>query len=608
MPGIFGLVGYSAEVCEKFRHLFEAPWGSSQSTSLGEGVLGGHSFEPFCALNTDGQGLVYAVDGEVSTYASVRQRESLFDLKSNQITLRSGCKGNVAVVDERSGLWFLAADWLGIFPLYYLVTKEGLIFCSRQLPIARLLSLSEDSLGVISWLMFNYTFAGRTFFQSLRRLLPGQVLSYDPVTKRKEIRETSRAWVGDVSRSVAADELAELCWDSLSKAVSAGLPKDFHHSIMVSGGWDSRLLLAVLRDVCGAENILGYFHGDVESREARITDELCRSMSISFHGEPLDDRIFFAESLRRGFDRTEDVTFPNWHHAGAVLHELGCETVSAGVSGEIMGGRYSHVMRLGGVEKGFEAVRLLLAAKGWGGKGKFSTTGQMIEFLRIKGLSKPWFINKEYWGAIQTPLEALNADIMQDIKRLIDRGVVDPGKLAEAFISEHWGAVYQGAQILSCRGSINVALPFADQKVLEIASQIAIEAKIQNSLTQRILKLHARNALKLPTAAMLIPANFPILVQEASRGLRKIVSNGQLMMHYLSKGFFNRPSFSWVNYEFLNSGDTLRSIFSDFRSPIWDQKAIEGMIHRVAENREKISLHSVAEILMKMYTVDLSLR
>jgi len=218
-------------------------WG--EATKVAEGVLGGHAFPPLHSVHTQPDGVAFAVDGEVSVYSTIAQPDyptgGLWELRDGQLDLTAACKGNLALAETNSGSWFLAEDWSGIFPLYYIQTERGLAFCSRQRPLAEVLGLSFDPLGLLQFLRYGYTLAGRTFFRNLRRLLPGQILRYQPSIKRLELRETSRVWSAD---GLEQDHPAERCWNYLTNAINSSLPNDVRHAFMVSGGWDSRTLMA----------------------------------------------------------------------------------------------------------------------------------------------------------------------------------------------------------------------------------------------------------------------------------------------------------------------------------------------------------------------------
>src|SRR5690606_21825914 len=175
MPGIFGAVRCPAELLTSLKQLFSAPWGEVESVRVANGILGGHAFHAKSLLNTRLPGLVVAVDGEVSIYSRVEKvspsRSDLFQLSSNVLNLSDTCKGNVAVVDLTANAWHLAADWAGIFPLYYTRQGGGFLFCSRLRPLAQVIGAEPDFIAITEFLNRGYLFGHRSFFRGIHRLL-----------------------------------------------------------------------------------------------------------------------------------------------------------------------------------------------------------------------------------------------------------------------------------------------------------------------------------------------------------------------------------------------------------------------------------------------------
>ena len=344
MPGIFGGARCDPNLYETLQNKFAAPWGYCESTALPNGILGGHAFQPAQALHRTRNGVYFAVDGEASIYRaapefSLHGRPTLFCISDNELTLGETCKGNVVVVDPEKGLWYLAVEWSGNFPLYYAHTPSGLLFCNRLKPLARVLGASPDEIAIREYLHEFYMLAGRSFFHGINRLMPGQSLTYDQNLNHVHLHETSEVWVGIEDGILAhRKHAANASWDSLMGAVRHCLDKNERHALMISGGWDSRTLLAAMEKHLGPTKMIGYTHGDLLSRELRIVEQICQSAGISFHKEAIDSAMLDPEILQRGFDRVETIIHPEWHRAGQVLADLGVRSVSAGVYGEVLGG------------------------------------------------------------------------------------------------------------------------------------------------------------------------------------------------------------------------------------------------------------------------------
>ena len=614
MPGIFGGVGGDPSLYEILQSEFAKPWGGCESLALPNGMLGGHAFRPAQALYLTGTGVSFAVDGEASIYRAApefafRRQPPLFHLAARELTLTATCKGNVVVVDPEDCLWYLAVEWTGSFPLYYAHLPSGLLFCNRLKPLARVLGASPDVIAIREFLHENYLLAGRSFFQGISRLLPGQILTYDPIRDHLHLRETSEAWVGLEDGSLAdRTHAAKVSWHSLMGAVRHGLDTNEQHALMISGGWDSRTLLAAMKKYLGPDKVMGYTHGDFLSRELRITERICRSSSIRFHQEALDNAVLDPESLQRGFARVETVVFPEWHRAGHVLAGLGVRSVSAGVYGEGLGGHYGSTMLVNGARKLPVLAAQLL---GWPHRFGLSTHADVGDLLRIRHLVKPWHVKETFWDGIDLQ-GAMNADIEGTLMRLKARGVAGNNQLIEAFITEHRGAQYVNSQLLSCRASLDVAIPFGDRNFFTLASRIPLMTKIHNAVNREMLRQEDADLLRSPTAATLGPAAWPIGVQEVSRLIRHLGENTHWRLHFATHGRIQPPHMGWGYWESLRNGAVLTALIDDLQCDCWNKRAMQDRIRDIGRQglrRETYSPTAVLlQCLLKDYHVDLVLR
>jgi hypothetical protein len=262
MPGIFGGVGCDPSLYEILQNEFAAPWGCCESIALPNGMLGGHAFRPAQALHLACNGVYFAVDGEASIYHAapefaLHRQPTLFHISASELSLTATCKGNVVVVDPEECLWYLAVEWTGSFPLYYSHLPSGLLFCSRLKPLARVLGASSDLIAIREFLHENYMLAGRSFFKGIYRLMPGQILTYDLIRDHIRLRETSEAWVGMEDEPLAhRKHAAKASWNSLMGAVRHCLDKNEQYALMISGGWDSRTLLAAMKKYLGPDKVM----------------------------------------------------------------------------------------------------------------------------------------------------------------------------------------------------------------------------------------------------------------------------------------------------------------------------------------------------------------
>jgi asparagine synthase (glutamine-hydrolysing) len=164
-----------------------------------------------------------------------------------------------AIWDERTQLLLLARDRIGIKPLYYARTRNGLVFASELKAL-----LHCDAVPRQLRLQSVYEFLGyegvpepNTPYESVFKLPPGGWLSY-----RMGRLETGTYWdlqFDAVKRSRTGHE--EVLREALQDAVRSHLVSDLPVGVFLSGGLDSSAVVALMRR-CGVDRIrtfsLGY--------------------------------------------------------------------------------------------------------------------------------------------------------------------------------------------------------------------------------------------------------------------------------------------------------------------------------------------------------------
>ena len=610
MPGIFGGIGSGIERYDQLRKLFTATWGECEVFKASNILLGGHSFDN-SSLHVMLK-LCFAVDGESALYRNAtlfakNGKPSLFQLQNNEVVPETDCKGNIAIFDQENHVLHLATEWTGSFPLYYAKFNGGLVFSSHLKHLAKVISAKADPVGIIEFMRYGYTLAGRTHFKEIHRLLPGQAIVYEAINNRLRVYETSRIWVTQLE-GVKIDDIIECVWLTMGDAIRRCLDIDQRHAIMASAGWDSRLLLAAIRGHIEAYRLQGFSHGDVQSRELSIVAHIFENLNIKCHLEPLDNDLYNLQVLQRGFDRVENVIFPYWHRAGVLLSEAGAKSVTAGVFGEVIGGHYGKSMLMGNWEKmAFVASKLLNRGNAVPSKSKEELSA-VYDFLRLDHIVKPWYVQPDYWASIPDIREEINADIEKVLHRIEARGIKNADQFIEAYITETRATQYIMAQLLSCRASLDIANIFGDQGLFSLASQIPLPFKIHNTLTQAVLRKYAGNFLYFPTAAILVSAKTPVFIQELTRIFRVVCTNMSWKAHSYTHGYFKPRFLGWDNFEFLRNGKTLLQLVDNFNNDIVDKKAIEDLIEKVIKFKWKGQLHDLSNQLMKIYTTDLMQR
>jgi asparagine synthase (glutamine-hydrolysing) len=167
-----------------------------------------------------------------------------------------------------------ARDTFGVKPLYVHWDGRRLLFASEVRALFHDASIPRrpDGATIADYLLMDFRDPGATFFDGIRRVPPGHVLSVGP--RGLSVR---RAWTPDgATRARSADDHASDFAARLRDAVGARLSDASAAGVLLSGGIDSTLVAAVagaVRGHDGSMNALTYLHDGflVEDWEAIAT-------------------------------------------------------------------------------------------------------------------------------------------------------------------------------------------------------------------------------------------------------------------------------------------------------------------------------------------------
>jgi asparagine synthase (glutamine-hydrolysing) len=184
----------------------------------------------------------------------------------------------LAIWDVRKERLILARDAMGIKLIYYKIQNGGLTFGSEIRPIlaAQKSRPDVDPIALNLFLRFRYTPSPLTIFQGIRKLAPGTML----VVGKGECRE--ERWYKFVPTPFRTPKKKEeaVCelLDLYRGAVKRHLLSDVPVGVLLSGGLDSGLLLALMNEQGGPwpAYTIGYGESfeDDELTDAAVTATL----------------------------------------------------------------------------------------------------------------------------------------------------------------------------------------------------------------------------------------------------------------------------------------------------------------------------------------------
>jgi hypothetical protein len=402
------------------------------------------------------------------------------------------------------------------------------------------------------------------------------------------LADESRLWAGPPDGGGGSlDEL----WSSLVGSIQHGdLGAGELAGLMLSGGWDSRVLLAATIAALGADRVLAFSHGQLDNYELRLAARLAATAGVAFTGVQLDADAFGDVAWRtRLLGETETLLYPYWRHTADRMRAGGANTLTCGILGEVLGGHYTVMGSRGARFRHFVARTLGRTATSPG------HASQRLERLLAQTTAwrTLWFVRPEVQAGWREEVEqCAREDAAAVIHRYRDRGVEDPDLCVEAYVTEHRALQMIAKQPLVTAGAVELLLPFCDREMLVAAARLPVSLRLHNGASRELLRRHAPHLLRLPLAATLVPARAPILVHEIGRLARRGLDLASDALFMRSRGRLARSRpFGWMNFEeTLRGGVALEELFGALSWDGFDRQAIASRLREVRDYRSHVKL------------------
>ncbi len=157
-----------------------------------------------------------------------------------------------AIWDARRQRLFIARDRLGIKPLYYQLTSQRIVFGSEIKVVLAFPGCSAefDRAIVPEYLAFGYLSGEQTFYDGIRKLMPGHWMEIDP-SGQIRIEQYWDLAATESERSQPESDYVQTYREMLEQAVDSHLMSDVPLGVFLSGGVDSSAVAALMTKIRG---------------------------------------------------------------------------------------------------------------------------------------------------------------------------------------------------------------------------------------------------------------------------------------------------------------------------------------------------------------------
>ncbi|HEY9422611.1 MAG TPA: asparagine synthase (glutamine-hydrolyzing) [Thermoanaerobaculia bacterium] len=405
-----------------------------------------------------------------------------------------------AIWDRRTKTLFIARDRLGIKPLYYTLTPDGVVFGSE---IKALLAVTPGKPKVNLEMLDAYMSVGyvpteRTLFQGIEKLQPGWCLRVD-----RDGHHLRQYWdLAFETEEMSEEECVRRSLDLLRDSVRLQLRSDVPLGVFLSGGVDSSAVVALMHGM-GIQDIrtftVAYDFGPEydETRYARMVAEKFRTKHREIFVTPREFKDFIPSLIWHMDEPVTESAAISLFFVSKLAREDVVVVLSGEGSDEVFGGYpiYKYMQTL-------ERYRLLPAAL------RQSLINPLLNRLGGKWNKYTEISNKplaeRYTGVsfYETPVK--NSLYRPEIRNLFN-GSAMPG-LVRRYYEKTEGLdpllrmmyldvkswlpddLLIKADKMTMATSVELRVPFLDHRVVELGGSIPPRFRIKGWETKYILK------------------------------------------------------------------------------------------------------------------------
>jgi len=182
----------------------------------------------------------------------------------------------IVIYDIEQQKLLILGDRYGLRPLYYAIDNNRLLVASEAKTILQANGVRElDDEAIADFFSFGKILQDKTFFNNIKVLPPASILEY------KDGKLTVvQYWDFDFNAAsdIPEEEFAELAVETFKAAVKRRLVDNYRYGVSLSGGLDSRAIVAALGEA--APQVMGLTLGMKDSYEVEIARRVAQKAGM----------------------------------------------------------------------------------------------------------------------------------------------------------------------------------------------------------------------------------------------------------------------------------------------------------------------------------------
>jgi asparagine synthase (glutamine-hydrolysing) len=465
------------------------------------------------------------------------------------------------IYDKRDRSLFLARDHVGINPLFYTISNGTLIFASEIKAILEhpLVVREVDLTGLDQILSFPGVVSPRTMFKGIESLPNGHFISVkNGDISVREYWDLDYPLAGELDYDKPESYYVDGLKGRLEQAVKYRLQADVPVGFYLSGGMDSSLIAALIRQVSNGEERQSF---SISFADKEICESIYQRMMAdhvqSYHHEIAFDWSQISERLRDMIYHCECPVKETFNTCSLALSASakasGIKVVLAGEGADelfagYVGYRFDQLGLRNGEEDNYETLlEGELRERLWGDRDFFYEVDQ-YPLRDVKGALYSAQVNTRF-----DDFECLNFSLVQKA-RLRGRHFIHRRsyldfklRLSDHLLSEH-------GDRMALANSVEARYPFLDIDLVEFARTIPPELKLNGFTEKYIIK---RVAEDLVPAQIINREKFgfrapgsPYLLQQNIEWINDLLSYERIKR----QGYFNENLIEQLKKQYSRPG------------------------------------------------------
>lgn len=404
-----------------------------------------------------------------------------------------------ALWDNLTATIYLVRDPSGIKPLYYGITKEGLVFASEIRGFAPLTYLQKkNSSWPVYLLAYGHLPEPVTTLQDIRPLQKGCFLRYRVTDQDWDIE--SFCHYSYIETINDRSEVQTQIRDCLQKAVKRHLLSDAPIGVFLSGGLDSGIIAMLTGKYHNSVlKTLSIIFEEEKYSEKKYQDLMLQQLNCLNRQEILDEKVFNENfsGILSAMDLPGCDGINTWF-ISKYAKESGLKAVLSGVGADELFGGYPSFKRMGSIKwingipssllrtgrySGSKKLRRMAYLSLGGAKGFYLfLRGQFIpsEIAKYLGSSE-----KEVWDILEAQPE------LNEIKHLTPCNQASWMEMNLYMQNQ----LLRDADVMSMAHGIEIRVPFLDKEFVALALRIKTAVKYSGVLPKQLLIDSFRGAL-----------------------------------------------------------------------------------------------------------------